>query len=124
MEWKGKILIVEDEEGVASFLRDFFMENGYDSSIAEDGIEAEELWEKESYQLIITDVIFGRTGGLNFIKTIRAKDRSIPIVVITGFGPETANEALELGANDFLLKPFGISQLRSKISKFLSLNKE
>jgi len=124
MGLKGKILIVEDEEGVAQFLSDFFREYGYDSAIAQDGIEAKELWDQGTYQLIVTDVIFGRTGGIDLIKMIREKDRAIPIVVMTGFGPETAKEALDAGANEFLLKPFGISQIKTKLGKFITLERD
>jgi DNA-binding response OmpR family regulator len=121
MERKGSILIIDDEEGVTDLLKDFFIEYGYESDIAHDGIEAQKLWEDGGHKLILTDIIFSRVGGIDLIRAIRQKDRTIPIVAMTGFGAKAAMDAIEAGANDFLLKPFSMSQIRAKIGKFIDL---
>lgn len=72
--------------------------------------------EKEQFCLALTDVVFFQSGGIDLIKTIRQKDTTIPIVVMTGYGPEVAQEAMEAGANDFLLKPFDMHQMKTKMS--------
>jgi len=119
---RGRVLIVEDEEWVSELLRCFFEEHAYEPVTARDGIEAEELLNKGRYSLIITDVIFFRSGGIDLIHTIRKKDKTIPIIVVTGFGPEVALEAIKAGANDFILKPFDLTQMNRKIGKFIDLD--
>ncbi len=118
---KGKILIVEDDEGVADYIKDFLERRGHDSEIASDGIRAQQLLEKENYRLILTDVIFFQSGGIDLINSIRQKDKTTPIVVMTGFGPEVAEEAMKAGANEFLLKPFDMLQMTKKIGRFVDL---
>jgi DNA-binding NtrC family response regulator len=120
---KGKILIVDDDPGVAELIRDFFREHGYHSDIAKDGIQAQKLWENESYQLIVTDVVFFQSGGIDLISIIRQKDKTTPIVVMTGYGPDVAKEAMAAGANEFLLKPFGIIQMKRKLGRFLDIDR-
>ena len=116
---KGKVLIVEDDPGIAELLKDFFMEYGYESDTAQDGIEADGLLKEGAYELILTDVIFFQSGGIDLITNIRSKDTKIPIVAMTGFGPEVAQEAMDAGADDFLLKPFDLSYMKKKIGRFI-----
>lgn len=120
---KGKILVVEDDEGVAKFIKTFLKERGHHCEIAKDGIKAQEFLDKGKYRLILTDVIFFQSGGIDLINTIRKKDKTTPIVVMTGYGQEVAQEAMEAGANDFLLKPFDILQMTRKIEKFVDLDR-
>jgi CheY-like chemotaxis protein len=117
----GKILIVEDEEVVAGVIGEFFRKHGYGAEIAQDGIRAKELLKKEKFRLILTDVYFYWSGGIDLIKTIREKDKKIPIVAMTGYGHEVAQEAIEAGANDVLLKPFDILQLKKMIGSYFDL---
>ena len=138
---KGKILVVEDETRVAEFIKAFFRKHDYDSDIAQDGIKAQELLEREKYCLILADVVFFRSDfiyafirehgydsqitqdGIDLIHTVRRKDTTTPIIVITGYGPEIAQEAMEAGANDFLLKPFDILEMKRKLGKFVDLGR-
>ncbi len=119
---RGRVLIVEDEVWVAELLKCFFTEHNYESVIAEDGIEAEALLNKGEYSLIITDVIFFQSGGIDLINAIRHRDKTVPIIVVTGFGPEVAREAMKAGANDFILKPFNFRQIKRKIRKFIDID--
>ncbi len=117
----GKILIVEDEEVVARLIEEFFRKHGHSAAIAHDGIKAKELLKKENFRLILTDVFFYWSGGVDLIKTIREKDTTTPIIAMTGYGQEVAQEAMEAGANDVLLKPFDILQLKKMIEKYFDL---
>jgi DNA-binding response OmpR family regulator len=116
---KGKILIVEDEANVGEFIKAFLDQHGYRSGIAEDGVQAEKYIRSEEFCLILTDVVFFQSGGIDLIKAIRQKDTTTPIVVMTGYGPEVAQEAMEAGADDFILKPFDIHQLKKKLGRFI-----
>ncbi len=118
---KDKVLVVEDEEVSAEVIEEFFRIHSCDCVIAKDGIKARELLKKNKYPLILTDIFFYWSGGIDLIKTIREKDTTTPIVAITGYGSEVANEALEAGANDVLLKPFDVIQLKKIIGKFVDL---
>lgn len=118
---KGKILIVEDEEVVAGVIGEFFRKHGYGAEIAQDGIKAKKLLNREDFQLILTDVFFYWSGGIDLIKTIREKDKTTPIVAMTGYGQEVAQEAIEAGANDVILKPFDILELKKMIGRYFDL---
>lgn len=118
---EGKILIVEDDEVSAELIEEFFRIHDYDCVIAQDGIKARELIKKGNYPLILTDIFFYWSGGIDLIKTIREKDTKTPIIAITGYGSEVANEAIEAGANEVLLKPFDIIQLKKIAGKFVDL---
>ncbi len=76
---------------------------------------------KEDFRLILTDVFFYWSGGIDLIKAIREKDTTTPIIAMTGYGQEVAQEAMEAGANDVLLKPFDILKLKKMIGKYFDL---
>ena len=120
---RGKILIVEDDAGLAELIKEFFREYGYESEIALDGIKARELLKKQEYGLILTDLYFYWSGGIDLIRTIRDKDVRTPIGVITGYGSRAAQEAMKVGAHDFILKPFNLPVMKRKIGKFLDLER-
>ncbi len=119
---KMKVLIIEDDVKIVELLKYFCTENNIECDIAHDGIEAEKLFKNEEYSLIITDLIlFPRSGGIDFINTIRQSDHTIPIIAMTGFGIEVAQEAIEAGATDFILKPFNFIQIRRKIGRYIDI---
>lgn len=117
----GRVLIVEDDKELAETIQEFFVRQGYVVDCAEDGVKAESLLKRQRYLLILTDVIFFQSGGIDLIRTIRDNDSRTPIVVMTGFGEDVAEAAMEAGANEFLLKPFDLLQMRKKVSKFLDV---
>lgn len=119
---KGKILIVEDDQGVSGLIKNFLEDRGYRLEVAKDATKAKTLLKQGSYKLIFTDVVFYWSAGIDLIKAIREKDEKTPIIVITECNPKMAQEALEAGASDVLLKPFDILQMKRKIGKFVDID--
>ncbi len=119
---KGKILIVEDDQGVSGLIKNFLGDRGYGFEVTKDVTKARELLKQGGYKLIFTDVVFYWSGGIDLIKAIREADEKTPIIVITEYNPEAAQEALEAGASEVLLKPFDILQMKRKIGKFVDLD--
>lgn len=104
---KYKVLLVEDDLGLATVLRDFFEENTLNILHAEDGETALILYEKEHPHLILLDVILPGMDGFEVISEIRKKDFYIPIILMTGteVQPESEIKGYQLGAINYLRKP-------------------
>ncbi len=115
----ARVLLVEDEEPIAQMIQEVLMEFGAQVHWAADGLQARELLERLSFDLILTDLIFTRTGGLDLIRWVRQRDAVVPIVAMTGFGVEAAQEALQAGATESILKPFEMHRLRQVISRHI-----
>lgn len=114
-----RILVVDDDEGVRNLLINSLEAMGYQVDAAVDGQEALHLWEASSYGLIITDVIYCPPGGVDLVNNIRQLDAEVPIMVITGYGQEIAQEALDAGADHVLMKPFHLFQIRDIVTKLI-----
>lgn len=108
-----RILIIEDDEPLASTFRRFLMGAGYAVDVAGDYADGKELLARSSYAALFVDInLRGKLTGIDLLKEIRAIDRDIPVVIITGF-PEvaTAAEAVRNAAFDYLCKPIEKEQL-------------
>jgi len=100
------ILIVEDEETLASSLKRVFARDGYSVDIAEDAEKGLELIEKNSYDVIITDIILPGISGIELLRKIKEKEPDQLVIIITAYASvETAVEALRAGAYDYVIKP-------------------
>lgn len=115
----ARVLLVEDEEPIAQLVQEVLMEFGAEVHWAADGLQARDLLQRISFDLILTDLIFTRTGGLDLIRWVRQRDAAVPIVAMTGFGAEAAQEAMKAGATDSILKPFEMHRLRRVISRHM-----
>lgn len=110
-----KILIVEDDPALLKFLRANLMARGYKTSTAIDGVAALETIEKELPELVILDISLPRLSGLDVCKQLRDWT-NIPILIISARGDESDKvTCLDLGADDYLTKPFGIEELMARI---------
>jgi DNA-binding response OmpR family regulator len=115
-----KILIVEDEPNMVAGLRDNFEYDGYDVITAPDGVAGLERALKESPDLVILDVMMPRMSGLDVCKQLKAKRPSIPIIMLTARGQEVDKVVgLELGADDYVTKPFSIRELLARVKAVL-----
>ena len=101
-----KVLVVDDEVVVTSFLSDYLTGEGYEVILASNGEEALELAEKEKPQLILLDIRMPGIDGIEVCKRLKAqeKTRSIPVIMMTGFAYEKV-DAVEAGADEFINKP-------------------
>jgi two-component system alkaline phosphatase synthesis response regulator PhoP len=116
----SRILIVEDEPRMASGLRDNFEYEGYKVSTAYDGIEGLERALAELPDLVILDVMMPRMSGLDVCKQLKAKRPAIPIIMLTARGQEVDKVVgLELGADDYVTKPFSIRELLARAKAVL-----
>jgi len=114
----NKILVVDDEEDIVELMR-FQLENdGFDVISANDGMEAIVKINKESPSLVILDIMMPRMSGLDVVKLIRAKeeDSHLPIIIVSAKSSEDDVVAgLDLGADDYLTKPFSLKVLSAKV---------
>ena len=116
----AKILIVEDEPNMVAGLRDNFEYEGFQVLTALDGVEGLERALKESPDLMVLDVMMPRMSGLDVCKQLKAKRPSIPIIMLTARGQEVDKVVgLELGADDYVTKPFSIRELLARVKAVL-----
>ena len=117
---RAKILVVEDEPAMVAGLRDNFEFEGYEVITAQDGIEGLERALEESPDLVVLDVMMPRMSGLEVCKQLRAKRASLPIIMLTARGQEVDKVVgLELGADDYVTKPFSIRELLARVKSVL-----
>ena len=116
----ARILIVEDEPNMVAGLRDNFEFEGYQVIAARDGVEGLERALSESPDLVVLDVMMPRMSGLDVCKQLKAKRPSLPIIMLTARGQEIDKVVgLELGADDYVTKPFSIRELLARVKAVL-----
>ncbi|HTZ31209.1 MAG TPA: response regulator transcription factor [Methylomirabilota bacterium] len=115
-----KVLIVEDEPNMVAGLRDNFEYEGFRVATAMDGVEGLEKALQDSPDLVILDVMMPRMSGLDVCRQLKAKRPSIPIIMLTARGQEVDKVVgLELGADDYVTKPFSIRELLARVKAVL-----
>ena len=106
-----KILLVEDEKELAQVTKDYFANRGYLLQIIEDGREALDYLMLNSVKLLILDIMLPNVDGLTICEAVRAKS-NIPIIIISAkTGEEARIMGIELGADDYLEKPYSVKEL-------------
>ncbi|MBS1851820.1 MAG: response regulator transcription factor [Acidobacteria bacterium] len=116
----ARILIVEDEPNMVAGLRDNFEFEGYEVITAGDGVSGLERALRESPDLVILDVMMPRLSGLDVCKQLKAKRPALPIIMLTARGQEVDKiVGLELGADDYVTKPFSIRELLARVKAVL-----
>src|SRR6266498_1519506 len=117
---KTRILIVEDEPAMVAGLRDNFEYKGYDVISAGDGAEGLSRALTDNPDLVVLDVMMPRMSGLDVCKQLKAKQPSLPIIMLTARGQEIDKVVgLELGADDYVTKPFSIRELMARVKAVL-----
>jgi DNA-binding response OmpR family regulator len=117
---RPKILVVEDEPAMVAGLRDNFEFEGYEVITAHDGVQGLERALDESPDLVVLDVMMPRMSGLEVCRQLRAKRASLPIIMLTARGQEVDKVVgLELGADDYVTKPFSIRELLARVKSVL-----
>ena len=115
-----KILVIEDEKRVADLLKIGLEENGYQVLVAYDGEMGRRLLQSNDFQLIISDIILPKLNGFELCQEIRKADEEIPILMLTALG--TADDKLEgfdVGADDYMVKPFDFRELLARVRVLL-----
>jgi len=115
-----RILIVEDEPNMVAGLRDNFEYEGYEVLTASDGAEGLGRALNDAPDLVILDVMMPKMSGLDVCKQLKAKRPSVPVIMLTARGQEVDKVVgLELGADDYVTKPFSIRELLARIKAVL-----
>ncbi len=116
-----QILLIEDEPNIAAFVQKGLKEAGYQVRIAYDGDFGLEILKQYPIDLIILDVILPGTDGFKLCETIRAQYRDeLPILMLTALGTtDQIVKGLDLGANDYLTKPFKFKELLARVRALL-----
>ena len=117
---KTRILIVEDEPAMVAGLRDNFEYEGYEVISAGDGAEGLTRALADNPDLVVLDVMMPRMSGLDVCKQLKAKKPTLPIIMLTARGQEIDKVVgLELGADDYVTKPFSIRELMARVKAVL-----
>lgn len=115
-----KILLVEDETHVVSFIKKGLSEEGYEVTVALDGKMGLQLFENGHFDLIVLDIMLPELNGLEVCKAIRKQDTNIPILFLTALGTsENIVLGLESGGDDYLVKPFKFIELVARIKTLI-----
>ncbi len=117
---KAKILFVEDERDLSLIVCDTLRQQGYDVMAAFDGIEGLAKYKTDSADLIVADVMMPRLDGFAMAKEIRRISTSVPIIFLTAKSTiDDIEEGFDIGANDYLKKPFELRELLVRIKALL-----
>jgi DNA-binding response OmpR family regulator len=118
-----KILIVEDDPNMQIGLQDNLSADGYEVDIAGDGETGLQMFIKNNYHLAILDVMLPKLSGFDILRKSRALGISTPVIMLTARGEEIDKVlGLELGADDYMTKPFGLRELLARVKAVLRRN--
>ena len=122
---KEKILIVEDDKSILTGLLDLLSGEGYEVCTATDGNEALRIYKSDKPTLILLDIMIPEKSGYDVCKEIRKKDSTVPILMLTAKGQEIDKVVgLEVGADDYVTKPFNSRELLARIhAQLRSINR-
>ena len=121
MAAKKRILIVDDEPGIGIVLRVEFSLSGYDVTTTTSGAKAIELIRTQEPDVVLLDVLMPDVSGTDVLNKVRTFSQ-VPIIVFSGYA-EMGRSALNLGANDYITKPFNHELLMDKVKSVLSAGK-
>ncbi len=111
-----RILLVEDELNVSSFIKKGLAEQNYEIEVAHDGLEGKRKAREEHFDLIILDVMLPRFSGNEVCSDIRRYNKTVPVLMLTALGTlDDKVSGLEAGADDYLVKPFHFKELTARI---------
>ena len=111
-----RILVIEDEKKVSSFIKRGLEQESYAVDVAEDGIEGQHMAEVNEYDAIILDIMLPKKNGLDVLKDVKAAGVKTPIILLTA--RDTVDDrvkGLDLGADDYLTKPFAFEELLARL---------
>ncbi|MBN6885274.1 two-component system, OmpR family, response regulator ArlR [Cytobacillus horneckiae] len=113
---KKSILVIEDEEKIARLLELELEYEGYEVTKVLDGLEGFQAYKKSSWDLILLDIMLPGISGIELLRRIRANDKSTPVILLTAKSSvEDKVSGLDLGANDYITKPFQIEELLARV---------
>jgi DNA-binding response OmpR family regulator len=115
-----RILVVEDEKKVARFLEKGLREEGYSVDVSHDGTDGLLKAHVHDYDLLVLDVMLPGKSGLEVVRELRARESSVPVLLLTARGDQDDIVlGLDAGADDYLTKPFGFDELLARVRALL-----
>lgn len=115
-----KILVVDDEAAISTLLQYNLEENNYDVTVAEDGQTAYQLASQQQFDAILLDLMLPGMDGMTVLKTLRQDKISTPVILVTAKGDEFDRVfGLELGADDYITKPFSPREVIARLKAVL-----
>ncbi|MBU7449817.1 response regulator transcription factor [Leuconostoc citreum] len=116
----AKILVVDDEIAISTLLKYNLEENGYEVTVASDGQTAYDLAKQESFDAILLDLMLPVIDGMTLLKNLRQDKVSTPVILVTAKGDEFDRVfGLELGADDYITKPFSPREVVARVKAVL-----
>ena len=112
-----RILLAEDNRTLADWLEKALRHGGFAVDCMRDGIDADHVLLTQSYDLVILDLGLPRMDGIEILRRLRRRGAAVPVLILTARGEiESRVEGLNLGADDYLTKPFSLSELEARIN--------
>lgn len=117
-----KLLIIDDSDVILEILEQFLINKGYNITTAPNGFDGIRLFNKDFnyFDLVITDIVMPDISGIGVISILKDKRPNIPIIAITGFGPNTESLAAEANADIILEKPLDLNILNELIIELIN----
>ncbi|MGP5737510.1 heavy metal response regulator transcription factor [Pseudomonas aeruginosa] len=115
-----KLLVVEDENKTADYIRQGLMEAGFVVDLARNGLEGHHLAMSKTYDLVVLDIILPGVDGWCIVRSLRDAGNQVPVLFLSARGSvDDRVKGLELGADDYLVKPFAFSELLARVRTLL-----
>lgn len=111
-----KILVVEDEKKIASFIRKGLEEQGFSVTVSNNGDDGYLIAKTHAFDVIVLDIMLPGRDGLSILKQLRAQKNAVPVIMLTARSEMNEKiEGLNLGADDYLTKPFYMEELIARV---------
>lgn len=115
-----ELLLVEDDASIRTVLQDAMQNDGHTVTVAGDGDEALATLRTQRFDLLVLDIMLPGPSGLEILRSVREQDRDTPILLLTARSSESDKVlGLELGADDYVTKPFSLRELRARVKALL-----
>ena len=117
---RPRLLLVEDERGLADVLADNLREEGYEPLVVYDGEAALRSWREGGFDLVVLDVMLPEMDGVTLCRTLRSEGDETPVLFLSARGrPEERVEGLAAGGDDYLAKPFHLPEFLLRVQALL-----
>jgi len=117
---KSKVLLVEDDASLGPLLQEYLEAKGFETKLASDGKTGSDVFFKETFDLVLLDVMMPIKDGFTLAKEIRLVDKNIPIIFLTAKSmKEDTIEGFNAGADDYITKPFSMEELMARVTAVL-----
>jgi DNA-binding response OmpR family regulator len=117
----GRVLVIEDDEGISNLLKRGLGLKGIEAVVAEDGISGREAWKSGEHDLVLLDVMLPGVDGLDLLIERRVAGSEVPVILLTARDEsEAVKRGLEAGAQEYVSKPFSFDDLLSRVESYLS----